>query len=80
MILFRVALARGLGAGSSGILYEDTANYLTGFSIGAPGSMGALVLVPFLQMAGQSGLLIAAVLAMTVTDVALDLLNVLVFM
>ena len=79
VILFRFALARGLGAGSSGILYEDTANYLAGFSIGAPGSMGALVLVPFLQMAGQSGLLIAAVLTMTVTDIVLDLLNVLVY-
>ena len=72
-------LARVLGAGSSGPLFENTRDYLIGFSIGAPGSMGALVLVPFLQMAGQSGLLIAAVGVMTVTDVALDLLNVLVF-
>ena len=72
-------LARILGAGKSGELHDNTRDYLRGFSIGAPASMGALVLVPFLQMAGQSGLLIAAVLAMTVTDVALDLLNVLVF-
>jgi anti-sigma regulatory factor (Ser/Thr protein kinase) len=41
--------------------------------------MGALVLVPFLQMAGQGNLLIVGVLSMTVADVALDLLNVLVF-
>ena len=79
VVLFRYPLAHGLGAGSSGTLYENTADYLAGFSIGAPGSMGALVLVPFLQMAGQSGLLIASVLTMTVTDIALDLLNVLVF-
>ena len=72
-------LARILGAGSEGSLYQLTKDYLVGFSIGAPGSMGALVLVPFLQMAGQSGLLVAAVLTMTVTDIGLDLLNVLVF-
>ena len=71
-------LARVMGAGSEGELYEMTSHYMIGFSIGAPGSMGALVLVPFLQMAGQSGLLVAAVLTMTVTDVALDLLNVFV--
>lgn len=71
-------LAHVLGAGTKGEVYDMTRNYMIGFSIGAPGSMGALVLVPFLQMAGQSGLLVAAVLTMTVTDVALDLLNVFV--
>ncbi len=79
VVIFRSPLATAMGAGDGGELFEMTRDYLVGFSIGAPGSMGALVLVPFLQMAGQSGLLIAAVLAMTVTDVALDLLNVLVF-
>lgn len=79
VILLRSFLTRVMGAGASGELHEMTKDYLVGFSIGAPGSMGALVLVPFLQMAGQSNLLIAAVLVMTVTDVGLDLLNVLVF-
>lgn len=79
VIPLRSFLARLMGAGAEGELHRQTRDYLAGFSIGAPGSMGALVLVPFLQMAGQSGLLIAAVLAMTVTDVALDLLNVTVF-
>ena len=78
-LLFRSPLARIMGAGKSGELFEQTRDYLAGFSIGAPGSLGALVLVPFMQLAGQSGLLIAAVLGMTVTDVALDLLNALVF-
>ena len=78
VVVFRSPLAGIMGAGDTGELHEMTEDYLAGFSIGAPGSMGALVLVPFLQMAGQSNLLIAAVLAMTVTDVALDLLNVLV--
>ena len=78
-ILFRSFFAKAMGAGSSGELFNQTRDYIAGFSIGAPGSMGALTLVPFLQMAGQSNLLIVAVASMTVADVALDLLNVLVF-
>ena len=79
VVLFAPFFAGVMGAGSSGELFEQTRDYLVGYSIGAPGSIAALVLIPFMQMAGRSGLLIAAVLTMTVTDVALDLLNVLVF-
>ena len=75
VVLFAPFLARAMGAGNSGELYDMTKGYLIGFSIGAPGSMGALVLIPFLQMAGQGNLLIVAVLTMTVTDIALDLIN-----
>ena len=75
VVLFAPFLARAMGAGNSGELYDMTKGYLIGFSIGAPGSMGALVLIPFLQMAGQGNLLIIAVLTMTVTDIALDLIN-----
>lgn len=79
VLLLRSPLAALMGAGWEGELHDQTKDYLAGFILGAPGSMAALALVPFMQMAGQSGLLIAAVLAMTVTDVALDLLNVMVF-
>jgi len=79
VLLLRNPIATMMGAGTEGVLYDNTRNYLAGFIIGAPGSMGALILVPFMQMAGQSNLLIAAVLSMTVADVGLDLLNVLVF-
>ena len=79
VLIFRSPLAQAMGAGSSGGLFEQTRDYLAGFSIGAPGSMGALVLVPFMQMAGQSNLLIVAVLGMTVADVVFDLLSVFVF-
>ena len=79
VITLRSPLATWLGAGTEGALHADTESYLFGFTLGAPAMIGSMILVPFLQMAGQSGLLIAAVLAMTVTDVALDLLNVLVF-
>ena len=76
----RVPLAKLLGArGNEASLLQDTSSYMAGFVIGAPASMGALILVPFLQMAGQSNLLIAAVLGMTVSDVAFDFLNVTVF-
>lgn len=77
-LLLRTPIARMLGADEPALL-GDTSRYIAGFSIGAPASVGALMLVPFLQLAGQSNLLIAAVLGMTVTDVALDLMNVFVF-
>ena len=79
VLLFTAPLATLLGAGVEGELFDSTRDYLRGFIIGTPGSMGCLILVPFLQMGGQSALLIAAVLTMTLTDVALDLLNALVF-
>ena len=79
VLIFSGPLTTAMGAGRDGELFDQTRDYLTGFIIGAPASMGALVLVPFLQMAGQSNLLIVAVLGMTVADVALDLLNVFVF-
>ena len=72
VLVFTRPLAAALGAGTEGSLFDMTKGYLAGFSIGAPGSMGALVLVPFLQMAGQGNLLIVGVLSMTVADVALD--------
>ena len=76
VVLFSRPLAFLMGAGKSPELFAQTSDYLVGFIIGAPGSIGALILVPFLQMAGQSSLLICAVLAMTVADIALDLLAV----
>ena len=79
VLLLHNPMATWMGAGTAGELYDNTRGYLAGFIIGAPASMGALILVPFLQMAGQSNLLIAAVLGMTVADVAFDLLSVLVF-
>ncbi len=76
VLIFNRPLATGMGAGREGVLFEQTRGYLCGFIIGAPASIGALILVPFMQLAGQNGLLIAAVLTMTMTDIALDLLNV----
>ena len=60
-------------------LADQTGGYILGFLIGTPAVMISLILMPFLQIAGQNRLLVAAVLGLTVSDVALDLLNVFVF-
>ncbi|MBQ9409516.1 MAG: ATP-binding protein [Clostridia bacterium] len=78
VLLLASPLSRLLGAAKSDTLFKETKGYMRGFIIGAPAMMASLVLVPFLQMAGQSRLLIIAVLGMTVSDVGLDLLNALV--
>lgn len=79
VLIFSAPIASAMGAGRSGSLFEQTQGYMIGFIIGVPASMGALILLPFMQMAGKNKILIAAVLGMTVSDIALDLLNVLVF-
>ena len=79
VLIFSAPIATLMGAGKSGALFEQTRSYMIGFIIGVPASMGALILLPFMQMAGKNQILIAAVLGMTVSDIGLDLLNVLVF-
>ena len=79
LLLFRSPLTSFLGAGSEGNLFDMTRGYLLGFGIGIPGILAALVLVPFLQMAGESTLLVISVLSMTAADIVFDALNVLVF-
>ena len=79
VLIFSAPIASAMGAGRSGALFEQTRSYMIGFIIGVPASMGALILLPFMQMAGKNQILIAAVLGMTISDIGLDLLNVLVF-
>ena len=54
-----------------------TKDYLIGFIIGAPAFICAQIMVPYVQIVGEQKRLIIAVLAMTVADIGLDLLNVL---
>ena len=54
------------------------ADYLRGFIIGAPAFIAAQILVPFMQMSGKRGIMIAAVLTMTVGDILFDILTVFV--
>ena len=71
-----------LGAGKPGLdnqVYDLTKDYITGFIIGAPAFLCAQIMVPYMQLLGSRSRLVAAVIAMTVADIAFDLLNVFVF-
>ena len=71
-----------LGAGSASPdnpVFGLTKDYIKGFIIGAPAFLCAQIMVPFLQLSGKRTRLIAAVVAMTVSDILFDLLNVFVF-
>lgn len=71
-----------LGAGTPGPdhpVYELTKDYITGFILGAPAFLCAQIMVPYMQLLGSRMRLAAAVVAMTVADIAFDLLNVFVF-
>ena len=81
VLIFAGPLCTILGAGTPSAdnpVYFLTKDYLTGFIIGVPAFLTAQIMVPFLQMSGNRTRLVAAVLVMTVLDVAFDLLNVLV--
>ncbi len=71
-----------LGAGRPGPdnpVFFLTRDYLKGFIIGAPAFIVAQIMVPFLQISGNRLRLALAVVLMTVSDIAFDLLNVFVF-
>ena len=82
VFVFLGPLTSLLGAGtpsSDNPVYGLTKDYITGFIIGAPAFLCAQIMVPYMQISGSRTRLIAAVAAMTVTDIVLDLLNVFVF-
>ncbi len=71
-----------LGAGRpapDNAVFGLTKDYIIGFILGAPAFLIAQIMVPFLQLSGKRTRLVAAVLAMTVSDIVFDLLNVFVF-
>ncbi len=71
-----------LGAGApvpDNDVFYLTKDYIIGFIIGAPAFLCAQIMVPYMQLGGQRTRLVAAVVAMTAADVALDFLNVFVF-
>ena len=81
VLLFAGPICTLLGAGAPGAqnpVYYLTKDYLTGFIIGVPAFLMAQIMVPYLQMSGRRTRLVAAVLVMTVLDIAFDLINVLV--
>jgi putative MATE family efflux protein len=75
-------LTRLLGAGRpspDNPVFGLTRDYIIGFILGAPAFLCAQIMVPFLQLSGKRTRLVVAVLAMTVSDIVFDLLNVFVF-
>ncbi len=82
ILIFLRPLTTLLGAGKPGAdnpVFDLTKDYIIGFILGAPAFLAAQIMVPYLQLGGCRTRLVVAVLAMTITDVVLDLLNVLVF-
>ena len=82
VLIFLGPLTTLLGAGQPGpdnAVYGLTKDYLFGFILGAPAFLCAQIMVPYMQLSGSRVRLVAAVAAMTVSDVAFDLLNVFVF-
>ena len=71
-----------LGAGRPGLenpVFGLTRDYIRGFIVGAPAFIFAQIMVPFMQISGSRTRLVVAVAAMTLSDIAFDILNVFVF-
>ena len=79
VLLFRFPFASLLTTNGSAGLSTDTANYLAGYILSAPGLIGTTVLAPFLVVSGQSNALVVALALEIILDTLLDLLNALLF-
>lgn len=79
LIIFLFAIPAAKLMGAKDALIPLTADYLRGYAIAAPGVILTALLLPVMQMDGEMGRLLAAVAAMTVGDIAADILNVTVF-
>lgn len=77
IILFASPAAKLMGA--QGELIPLAADYIRGYGIACPGIVLVAFLMPVMQMDGEMNRLMLAVAAMTVGDIAADLLNVWVF-
>lgn len=81
VLIFTDPLCTLLGAGENtpdNTVFALTRDYLRGFIIGAPAFMAAQIMVPYMQMSGSRTRLVTAVIAMTISDVIFDILNVFV--
>ena len=81
VLIFSDPICTLLGAGEptpDNHVFFLTRDYLRGFIIGAPAFMFAQIMVPYMQISGNRTRLVVAVIAMTVADVAFDILNVFV--
>lgn len=76
-IIFSGLLASLMGAGvKDATLHNNTSDYIRGFFIGAPGHIFVAVLIPLVQLNGSNKLIAASIVALTISDIAGDFLNV----
>lgn len=76
--LFMNPICRLLGGDEGTEVFNMTADYLRGFLIGAPAFIIAQICVPFMQLAGERGKVITAVICMSVCNITFNCLNVFV--
>ena len=76
VLIFTDPICVLLGAVRGTEVFDLTRDYLRGFIIGAPAFIFAQIMVPYMQISGNRMRLVVAVIAMTVADIALDVLNV----
>ena len=68
-----------LGAQPGTRVFDLTGRYLRGFMFGAPSFILSQILVPFMLLSNNRSRLVVAVLVMSVSDIAMDFLNVILF-
>ncbi len=81
VLLFTPQICTLLGAGEptpDNAVFFLTRDYLRGFIIGAPAFVFAQIMVPYMQISGSRTRLVVAVVAMTLGDIAFDIINVFV--
>ena len=81
VLVFTSPICVLLGAGSpvpDNTVFFLTQDYIRGFIVGAPAFIFAQIMVPYMQLSGSRTRLVIAVIAMTVGDILLDILNVFV--
>ena len=80
VMIFTEPICTLLGAGKPSAdnqIFYMTCDYIRGYMIGAPAFILALIMVPYMQISGNRTRLVIAVIAMTVTNAALNFISVL---
>ncbi|MCR5325027.1 MAG: ATP-binding protein [Lachnospiraceae bacterium] len=79
ILIFTDQICVLLGATKGTVVFDLTKQYLRGFLFGAPAFTLSQILVPYMLLSNNRTRLVIAVLLMTVSDILMDILNVLVF-
>ncbi len=79
IFVFAGYIALGLGSGRSAELTANTADYIRGYILGAPGLIMLLIGLPFMQLDSDRNSAVIGAVLMTIGDIVFDLMNVYVF-